>query len=674
MSLPSRRRLWQFFEALYAQELTETAPRHPTPPWIKTPLLPHQQAALTAALRLETAKTTGLTVTPVPGESMGGRLYSSYGILGDRVGSGKSLTALSLVKMDAPEAQYTEYCMRSMGALGDGRDVGLLRTRDQTKTTSLGLQLRPVRTSLFLIPHALMGQWETYVMNDTTLNCLFLKKRIDTASEAYFSTLELYDAVFVSSTMWATYKASHPIRTILWKRIFVDEADSIALTSDYDDLHALFYWFISASWLNLVFTGGAYYNLQTAYTPLDTTPQSVVERVSKLVNNQYMVIAGCRHMNLVRRMCNTPTHNSSVAINSAGFQATRLIIHSSDAAIQASFVAPRQVQGQEQGQEPAFVNPLIRSQMIVCTTPASVRVLDSFISKELMERLHAGDVAGALDSLGMNSYSESDITAAVTASLQKELDNAINTYEYKQKLDYASESQKAKALEVCEQKIAAIRSRMTAIEERLKQAKTQTCPICYDDLEAPAFTPCCQQVFCFSCLCESLKRVATCPLCRMRIADMKEIKVIGTPKPENTMDTTEPQPTSTRLNKNDSFIRFMKLNPTAKVLMFSAYDTSFSGLQHAMDLANISYSMLNGSQARIAKLLREFKAGKHNVLFLNARNMGAGLNIQDATHVVLFHRMSAELETQIIGRANRLGRTEPLDVVYLVHENEQVVQ
>jgi SNF2 family DNA or RNA helicase len=114
----------------------------------------------------------------------------------------------------------------------------------------------------------------------------------------------------------------------------------------------------------------------------------------------------------------------------------------------------------------------------------------------------------------------------------------------------------------------------------------------------------------------------------------------------------------------------MKENPNARVLMFSSYDASFTKLEDSLDAADIKYSMLNGSQLRIAKLLREFKAGKYNVLFLNARNMGAGLNIESATHVMLFHRMSAELESQIIGRANRLGRTNPLEVVYLIHENE----
>jgi len=108
----------------------------------------------------------------------------------------------------------------------------------------------------------------------------------------------------------------------------------------------------------------------------------------------------------------------------------------------------------------------------------------------------------------------------------------------------------------------------------------------------------------------------------------------------------------------------------AKILMFSGYDATFTGLERALELESISYATLNGSQARIDKLLREFGTGKYGTLFLNARNMGAGLNIETATHVVLFHKMSAELEKQIVGRALRLGRTAPLEIIHLVHENE----
>ena len=650
MSIISRRKLWSFFEALYSQELTEDSAKAVTPPWLKTPLLLHQQSAVAAALRLETAKTDGLQVNSIAGESVGGKLYTSYGILGDRVGSGKSLTALSLVKMPAPSSLYNEYIIRGNAVLQDGRDVGLLRTRDQA-TTVAGLKLKPLTTSLFIIPHALMGQWEAYVANDTTLKCCFVKKRKEAESPTLLEGIEQYDALFVSSTMWNSFRVTHHPRNILWKRVFIDEADSVAITTDWDDINGLFYWFISASWLNLVFAGGAYFNVLSAYTPPDETPPYVIERVKKLQNNHYLQIPGCRHVNIVRRMCGISANHSTVAINAAVSQSARLIIHSSEEYIQTSFTMP-----------------MTTTRKIICATPTNIRVLDSFISREMMERLNAGDVAGALESLGMNSYTETEITDAVTASIQKELHNAKVTYEYKKTLEYSTEALKQKAIEAQEQKIASIESRISAIQERLKRTKEQTCPICYCDLTNPAVTPCCQQLFCFACLCESLKRVASCPLCRARIENIKEIKVLGetAAQPQQQVVPT----TNSLLNKNDSFVKFMKENPTARVLMFSSYDASFTKLEDSLDEANINYSMLNGSQARIAKLLREFKSGKYNVLFLNARNMGAGLNIESATHVMLFHRMASELESQIIGRANRLGRINPLEVVYLIHENE----
>jgi Helicase conserved C-terminal domain/SNF2-related domain len=650
MSIISRRKLWSFFEALYSQELNENSAKATTPEWLKTPLLLHQQSALAAALRLETAKTNGLTVDAIAGESVGGKLYTSYGILGDRVGSGKSLTALSLVKMPAPSPLYNEYIVRGNSILGDGRDVGLLRVKDQT-TVATGLKLKPLNTSLFIIPHALIGQWEMYVANDTTLKCCFVKKRKDAESPTLLETIEQYDALFISSTMWNSFRTTHHPRNILWKRVFIDEADSISITTDWDDINGLFYWFISASWLNLVFAGGAYFNVLSAYTPPDETPPYVIERVKKLQNNHYLQIPGCRHVNIVRRMCGISANHSTVAINAAVSQSARLIVHSSETYIQTSFTMPTTT-----------------TRKIICATPTNIRVLDSFISQEMMERLNAGDVTGALESLGMNSYTETDIANAVTASIQKELHNAKVTYEYKKTLEYSTDSLKQKAIEAQEQKIASIESRISAIQERLKRAKEQTCPICYCDLTSPSVTPCCQQLFCFPCLCESLKRVASCPLCRARIDDIKEIKVLGD-NPAQAQPQEVPK-TNQLLNKNDSFVKFMKENPTARVLMFSSYDASFTKLEDSLDEANIKHSILNGSQARIAKLLREFKAGKYNVLFLNARNMGAGLNIECASHVMLFHRMSSELENQIIGRANRLGRTASLEVVYLIHENE----
>ena len=306
MSLVSRRRLWSFFEALYSQELNEGSKRTDTPSWLKTPLLPHQQSAVAAALNLEKAKLDGINVGEIAGDSLGGKFYSSHGIFGDSVGSGKSLTALALVKEPAPAPMYVEYVIRGGVTNGDGRDVGLLRSRSQLRT-AMGHTLRPVSTTLFIVPHALMSQWETYVTRDTSLTALFIKKKLDALEENFMANIEKYDIIVVSSTMYGTLKLNHPIRTILWKRLFIDEADSISISTDYDELHALFYWFITASWLNLVFSGGAYFNIATTYPPLPATPDHqatpphIVERVHKLQGgSSYLSIPGCRHMNMTR--------------------------------------------------------------------------------------------------------------------------------------------------------------------------------------------------------------------------------------------------------------------------------------------------------------------------------------------------------------------------------------
>jgi len=651
MSLVVRQRLWSLFEALYSQQLNSESIRTATPEWIKTPLLPHQQAALAAAYSLEKAKTQGMNVEPIPGEPDGGTFFTSHGILGDHVGSGKSLTALSLVKMPHPPAQYTEFSLRN-GSLGNGRDVGLLRQRSQLRLHATGRTLREVSTSLFIIPHALVSQWETYVSRDTTLRAKFIKKRSDATADDFIDTLETYDIIFVSATMYNLWRATHPIHTLMWRRIFIDEADSISLSTLHDELHGLFYWFISASWMNLLFSTGAYFNLVTHFSPLPSTPAPIIEKVYRLLaGTPYLSIPGVRHVNIVRRMAGCGSA-SGYNINGATFHSARLIIQSDEEFIKASFTPP-----------------VIRHTNVLCATPANIRVLDSMISPDMMERLNAGDLRSALDMIGMRAQSEEEISNAVTASLEHDLEQARHTHEYKKGLDYSSDAAKQKALEACEQKIASLESRIQTIKDRVKSSASSNCPICYCEVQNTAVTPCCQQIFCFLCLCESLKRASSCPLCRERIRDIKSIKVVRNSE-EDEDDNEKNKIVDKPPNKKEAFLRFLNTRKDAKILMFSNYDASFGLMEQEMREAGLTFATLSGTQTRINKLLRDFKDGKYNVLFLNAKNMGAGLNIECASHVVLYHKMSAELEDQIVGRAVRIGRTSDLEVVHLLHENE----
>ena len=55
---------------------------------------------------------------------------------------------------------------------------------------------------------------------------------------------------------------------------------------------------------------------------------------------------------------------------------------------------------------------------------------------------------------------------------------------------------------------------------------------------------------------------------------------------------------------------------------------------------------------------------------MNTLQMGAGLNITEATHVILLHAMNHEEEKQILGRAYRVGRTNELHFIKLLYPDE----
>jgi SNF2 family DNA or RNA helicase len=126
--------------------------------------------------------------------------------------------------------------------------------------------------------------------------------------------------------------------------------------------------------------------------------------------------------------------------------------------------------------------------------------------------------------------------------------------------------------------------------------------------------------------------------------------------------------------KIEEFINFVQANPKAKILLFSGYDATFFQLTSEMIHRNINFTTINGSTARVSKIINEFDSGNYRVLLLNSRHVGAGLNIICATDVFLFHKMPSEMEKQIIGRAYRMGRTHPLHVRHLLHQSETSAQ
>ena len=160
-------------------------------------------------------------------------------------------------------------------------------------------------------------------------------------------------------------------------------------------------------------------------------------------------------------------------------------------------------------------------------------------------------------------------------------------------------------------------------------------------------------------------------MCRAGIPSIKQLLVIGDGGPEEE-DNKEAEKDAATLPTKGAALLQLLTSSTAdqRFLIFSAHEASFKGLREVLAARDIRCEMLQGSSARVERLRKQFRDGSIRVLCMNARHVGAGINLEAATHVILYHRMNMELERQVIGRAVRFERAAELRVVHLTHEEE----
>jgi SNF2 family DNA or RNA helicase len=172
--------------------------------------------------------------------------------------------------------------------------------------------------------------------------------------------------------------------------------------------------------------------------------------------------------------------------------------------------------------------------------------------------------------------------------------------------------------------------------------------------------PSCQNVFCGKCLLEWGKTKQTCPLCR-EVIKINELIYI-----QNDENKDEIKQTENKIKtKLETVINLIKNKPKGKFIIFSAWDQTFTPITHRLDQNNINYIEIKGATNTRIKNIEQFKNGDVNVIFLNSKFNGSGINLQEATDILIYHEMDPLTLSQVIGRANRIGRTIPLDVHHL---------
>ena len=223
------------------------------------------------------------------------------------------------------------------------------------------------------------------------------------------------------------------------------------------------------------------------------------------------------------------------------------------------------------------------------------------------------------------------------------------------------------------ERLLAAKNKHDSLKERIDNVANENCPICLEKAEKPTLVPCCKQVYCFECLMYCLNASNNqCALCRTPcsfneciVVDNNYEKAEGKGKDKEKEDKL-----LTKIEKILDLVKDCKGKTNKRFLIFSSYENSFSEIESALTKNEINYSLLKGSTGRIKNIINDYTEGKVNILLLNAKFFGSGLNLQMTSDIVMYHRMDNELEKQIIGRGQRLGRVGALRVHYLCHENE----
>jgi len=620
-----------YLETAIGYHLTADSPRAPQPTTVTVPLRPHQLSLLAAARALEAKATLGPLTEP--------QLMTHYGVIADRVGAGKSLVALSLVSepavnpssmtiTDGGRMQYTRIveiqAMPPVQELPDpDTDYKALLTTGPFYT----------RAALLITPHNIVQQWEAYIKEQTTLRPYIVKrtKDCDYDRAGFYHDVFSADIVVVSCTMLKKFMGAlqyhgNNFDRIVWSRLFIDEADSITMTLRPYEVASRFIWFITGSWVNMLFPYGIY----------SFTIQDLPDGLRKIVGDGG--IPGI--------LSRTNVVSQAMAYQTREPRFTALVLRNTDAWIDTSLTMPT-----------------IRHSSVICKAPANLGVLRDFIPAAAMEALHAGDTAGALEALGLKAASKETLAERVTASLRTELNQAEKLLVFKRDMEYSSPAAKATAIEKAEAKVTRLQEQLASLTTRIAEAEGQRCPICFESPRTATLTPCCRHSFCLACLCECISAKPACPLCRVAIRSPKELLVIG--------EGVAPTEVDTLPMKGAALLKLLaESTENQRFLVFSAHEASFRGLREVLASRGIRCEMLQGSGARVEVLRKQFQAGTVRVLCMNARHVGAGINLEAATHVVLYHRMNMELERQVIGRAVRFERAAALEVVHLVHEEE----
>ena len=292
--------------------------------------------------------------------------------------------------------------------------------------------------------------------------------------------------------------------------------------------------------------------------------------------------------------------------------------------------------------------PIVRD--YTCFQPLA-RGLRGIVSAEVHAQIEAGDITGAMAAMGGSSSSKDTIIDVIRTKKNRRrdeiifhLDRSFGNVNYEKKW---------------QGRLDEIDDQLSQLEETLEEDLQGSCMICLDDLHEPVMEPECGKMFCGGCMikwvaAQGVSQRVNCPNCRKGF-DIASLVHFGT---ENVDVPARKGPPTKMECMENIFKKRLAENSNAKFILASQFSGGyFESIQACLKRLGLKFCELKGPSSTRTKMIKSFQEGDTQVVFLNNPDNTAGVNLQAATDVIMFNSMDESMRTQVIGRANRVGRT-----------------
>ena len=569
------------------------------PDKIKILLKPHQLKMLNKCLQLEQTK--------IINNENNNIIKTSIGIIGDKVGSGKSYIILGLICND--------YNINN-------NNIQMIHHNPLFKIYSdIYSNYNYLNINILIVPHNIFQQWKLYI-NNVNISVEYIKTQ-NQLNNIKFNT----ELIIVSSTLYNKFTEIANQNKYLFSRVIFDEADSIKIPA-CKEIKSYFYWFVTSSIKNLLFPTGHYYFL----------------------NNQMNYIRGICHNGFIK---NTFVNLYQLDIHNNRKNIKYIFLKNSDDLIKKSFTIP---------------DPIIH--YIMCNNPTILNILDNIISDKIQRMIYAGDIISAIKEIDIQKTNETNLIKLVANDLLNELDNKKIDLDSVIKKNYKDTNKKQQDIDSINNEINNLEEKINNIKIRLNDNNID--PITYEEIQNKIIINCCKQLFDFESISKYISSTNNpkCPMCRTKISKNNLILIDN----DININQNNDNNIEKKLDKPDQldiiFTNNTKSN--ARIIIFSEFNNTYENILNIMAKHKINFKEMKGNSNVINHIITWYKDDENTkkVLFLNARYYGSGLNLENTTDLIIYHKMDSELETQIIGRAQRCGRTNILNIWKLLYENE----